>query len=75
MIEVYPFAKKIFFVAKDNKIIYSTHPDFKVGDEEPLSYVSVEGDNYIENHSEDNEIIKEWVVNYFKENEMYEYLI
>jgi hypothetical protein len=75
MIYIYPFGLKVFFVVKDDIIIYSTHPNFEVGDKRPKTYSSLKGDDYIKNSSKDDEIIKKWIVNYFKENGMYEYLI
>jgi hypothetical protein len=67
MLKICPFGPEIFFVVKDDIIIYSTHPNFEVDNTPPPHYVFVNYDDFLKNvENEDNKFIKGWLINYLK---------
>jgi hypothetical protein len=75
MLTIYPFSEVEFFVVKDNRIIYSTHHHYKKGDMCPSSYSGLSYEFYLQNNPKSSEAVREWIIEYFKENGMHEYLI
>ena len=76
MIKIYPFGNGVFFAVKDDTVIYSTHPDFKISDKKPDTFAFARYDYYLKDvENKNDKIIRKWLINYLKENQMCEHLI
>jgi len=75
MIKVCPFGTETFFFTKNDIVVYSTHPSFKVGDKAPDRYQYLDYTFYLGKVNEYEETTKEHLINYLKDNNLIEYLI